>query len=276
LAVGGSTTFGHDLADDETWPYLLERRLHEAGFEAEVINGGVPGWGAEQCRIRLQRDLGWIEPDLVLLYTGWNWPRVDLQRSFNPFPYHAGLIDWLPLWMLETRTVLKLAKLANKMGGRPSRVAAQEAPRIQDDRYREGLVQELDQIGLQLRELGVPAFVVKFPAVIAPQPAADEQAELRTVEALLRHRWPRPADSTAQIAVEVREKLAQARTALEQDRGVQVLDVARVFDRLTPEQRAPLFLDRAHLTKAGNERLATALFEALRGAVENWEKLLRR
>ncbi|MBN1310078.1 MAG: hypothetical protein JXB30_01575 [Anaerolineae bacterium] len=46
IALGGSTTFGHDLNAEEAWPAQLQRILQdEYGYDnVEVINLGVPGF----------------------------------------------------------------------------------------------------------------------------------------------------------------------------------------------------------------------------------------
>jgi len=66
--VGDSFVFGTGVADDETLPHALERRLHELHPDRsiEVLNFGVPGYGIEDLGARLRRDLLPFEPDVVL------------------------------------------------------------------------------------------------------------------------------------------------------------------------------------------------------------------
>jgi lysophospholipase L1-like esterase len=75
LADGGSTTFDATVtADDSTWPAHLERLLmarRGPGF-VEVLNAGVPGYAVVDNLIRLQTELGRLEPDVVLLLQGHN------------------------------------------------------------------------------------------------------------------------------------------------------------------------------------------------------------
>src|SRR5262245_5312857 len=52
LAVGDSFTFGQQVANDETWPACLERKLKKG-----VANGGVPGYGTAQALERAKREL---------------------------------------------------------------------------------------------------------------------------------------------------------------------------------------------------------------------------
>lgn len=65
-AVGDSHTFGHGVADDETWPAVLERALGTASAPVEVMNCGVNGYDADQVVALLEkRVLAW-DPDLVV------------------------------------------------------------------------------------------------------------------------------------------------------------------------------------------------------------------
>ncbi len=75
LADGGSTTFDATVtADDSTWPAQLERLLaaRRGPGSVEVLNAGVPGYAVVDNVIRLQTELGRLEPDIVILLQGHN------------------------------------------------------------------------------------------------------------------------------------------------------------------------------------------------------------
>jgi lysophospholipase L1-like esterase len=74
LALGGSTTFGHALAVDETWPAQFERILHnDYGYtQVEVVNLGVPGYFSLDSVVNLATHGLAHEPDLVMVYHGIN------------------------------------------------------------------------------------------------------------------------------------------------------------------------------------------------------------
>ena len=69
LALGDSQTFGNGVAEDETWPSLLEARLEETapGVGWQVLNAGVSGTETWQHAIWLDRLLGRVEVDAVVL-----------------------------------------------------------------------------------------------------------------------------------------------------------------------------------------------------------------
>jgi lysophospholipase L1-like esterase len=83
---GDSVTFGYRVPtvwperpqdyDRQALPYpeLLEARLRAAnpGRDIEVIPLAVPGYSSHQGRAWVERDLGWLEADVVTACYGWN------------------------------------------------------------------------------------------------------------------------------------------------------------------------------------------------------------
>lgn len=68
MTMGCSTTFGWGVKDDETYPAVLERLLHERGYSGvEVVNAGQPGYTSFQGRWLWENTLAQYQPDLVLL-----------------------------------------------------------------------------------------------------------------------------------------------------------------------------------------------------------------
>ena len=74
VAIGGSTTYSIDVQDyRHSYPYLLEEHLHESGFDdIEVINAGAAGYTSHQNLINLQFRALPLQPDMVLVYQGFN------------------------------------------------------------------------------------------------------------------------------------------------------------------------------------------------------------
>ena len=74
FALGGSTTFGHSLADDETWSAYLQKKFDQTDlkFNVEVINAGI-NKANSRTELKLIEDrLVDFGPDLVIMYDGWN------------------------------------------------------------------------------------------------------------------------------------------------------------------------------------------------------------
>ena len=69
VCLGGSTTFSTGVNDDESWPYLLQEKL---GSSYKVANLGVPGYTTLEAIIQLTTVVPELNPDIVILYLGWN------------------------------------------------------------------------------------------------------------------------------------------------------------------------------------------------------------
>jgi hypothetical protein len=113
LAVGDSFTFGSDVADNETWPAVLERLL-----EAPVVNAAVEGFGLDQSVLRIEALMSSLQPRAVLLgvfeqdilratYSRFEKPKPYfrvlgelLERYNSPVPIDALERDDQPWWRL--------------------------------------------------------------------------------------------------------------------------------------------------------------------------------
>jgi len=78
FAVGGSTTYGSGVTDDETWSAYLQQIINEkiTGKKIEVINAGIPGADTNGELKAIKQKLARLSPDLIIMFDGWN----DLQH----------------------------------------------------------------------------------------------------------------------------------------------------------------------------------------------------
>ena len=85
LVLGDSFTFGLGVADDETWPALVERRLRSmcASTTLEVVNAGVTAFGTSQQLVLLERDGLALDPDVVVYAFFVNDPEDNLDRGVH-------------------------------------------------------------------------------------------------------------------------------------------------------------------------------------------------
>lgn len=65
IVLGDSLTYGHGIAEEDTYPRVLEKLLSDA-FRVEVLNLGVSGDQSEQIARTLRRKLPELQPDLVV------------------------------------------------------------------------------------------------------------------------------------------------------------------------------------------------------------------
>jgi len=87
FTLGGSTTYGIGVFNNQTWPFYLQNLYDKTNLEVdvEVINTGRPFWGSEN-EIKLIRDrLLNFEPDLFIVSDGWNnvidWKRHGMDEA---------------------------------------------------------------------------------------------------------------------------------------------------------------------------------------------------
>jgi acyl-CoA thioesterase I len=72
LCLGNSLTEGYGVSPEQSYPSLLEERLHRSGYPgARVINAGISGSTSASAVSRLQWQLR-AKPDVVLLELGAN------------------------------------------------------------------------------------------------------------------------------------------------------------------------------------------------------------
>jgi lysophospholipase L1-like esterase len=67
LAIGDSYTYGWGVAQEETWPHLLEVQLREEGHNVEILNLGKPGTGPPFYAELAERAIPLLRPDLVIV-----------------------------------------------------------------------------------------------------------------------------------------------------------------------------------------------------------------
>jgi lysophospholipase L1-like esterase len=115
IVVGGSTTFdGFTSGDSAAWPARLEQVLDSvaAPQRFEVLNAGVPGFEVFDDLVRLELELHWYDPDLIILYQGhnnlFNTLATAGRSSGTGFDARPGEIPAVPPWQvwLERHSLL--------------------------------------------------------------------------------------------------------------------------------------------------------------------------
>ncbi len=149
LAFGDSLTAGYGLAQDESFPAILEDRLQDQGFNAVVINGGVSGDTTATGRDRLEWSLH-DQPDIVIVALGSN----DALRGIAPKKTAANL-DAI------------LARI--KESGAQILLAGALAPRNLDDAY----IRAFDSVFPTLAHRHNVAFYPFFLEGVALDPALN-------------------------------------------------------------------------------------------------------
>lgn len=90
VCLGGSTTYGDSVGDDETYPVRLEEALRGARpeLDIEVVNAGVPSYTTAESLANLAfLCLDW-SPNAIVLYEGINDWRPRQYRNFDTAYFH--------------------------------------------------------------------------------------------------------------------------------------------------------------------------------------------
>ena len=89
LAVlGGSTAFGTNVTDSESWPALLQSKL---GDQFSVINYGAPNFLSAEAIIQMAFIVPEAKPEFVIVYQGWNDIFQYHIKEFSPDYYDHGM-----------------------------------------------------------------------------------------------------------------------------------------------------------------------------------------
>lgn len=264
VAMGESTTQGHD-ADTGNYPTYLRKVLktHGRGFsDAEVINAGVAGWVSDQIALRAERELSAYDPDVVILYAGWN----DFQSydPFGPAPKESFFQAAYGARQITEEMALRSVEL---MSAAMSAVQARwilprvsSAPRPQtvsvSETYRFFLA-SLDRIveAYRSKEPGVKVaictLVGRWPH--GTQEEYRERANGRTW-------WMKQHDLTPIQATVALERFNDVIREYARGHGLILIDSAESFSSL---DRGRLQWDFAHLSADGYELLAEVMYRGL-------------
>ncbi len=102
LFLGDSTTAGFEVNNDQTYPAVIEQLFSESGYPVRCYNGGVRGYGTDQCFWQLARYYELLKPDLVVYMFAPN-DFIDNRTIKQP-----GRIYGKPAYILENDVLRKV------------------------------------------------------------------------------------------------------------------------------------------------------------------------
>lgn len=191
--LGGSSTAGTglNLPDEHTWPWqLIERLRRESGRNIDFINAALGGYCSFESYGRLWSRLRFFQPDIVILYHGWNemyyfedadnivtWKTLpDGSWSFKQTPtpityFSPHPIDPLLRWSQGLSHIrLRCASISGEIG---------TAKSLKSDFNKKGLDvwrSNLRLIRNTCQSIGAKLFVVKQATLIVPDlPESDRR-----------------------------------------------------------------------------------------------------
>lgn len=73
VLLGGSTTYGGAHRVENSYAYLLEKKLRQAGWsKVRIINAGAPNWSTWESLLNLELRVLDLDPDAIVVYHGIN------------------------------------------------------------------------------------------------------------------------------------------------------------------------------------------------------------
>jgi len=264
IALGGSTTFGYMVQDGEDWPSQLALLLGE-GYE--VLNAGRPGATTFRNFAFLRDHLLQLDPDVVVLYEGFNdmWRGVRRHAGDQPdygvvdeaLPASPGPLDQGDPVAWPWRPSFLAYHVARRLAA-PWRPSWPEPP-IGDGPFRfdPAVVSIYERnLGAMVRlcrNRGVRPLIVTFAGCDDASASPGEQ-ERRM--AYVRRSIPQLDTVSGRQAMEIYRDVTRR---VARELGVPLVDLARL---MTKDLDA--YADTVHFTPAGERRVAEILARTLR------------
>jgi len=264
---GGSTMWGWGARDEFTIPSLVAKRLAETARPAPwVVNYGETGYVSTQEVITLMLELrkGHV-PSVVVFYDGVNdaWAgfqskvagqpqnEVNRVREFNSrtrFNWREGLLGRLALF-----------RLARGVMGQVDPATSSSTPRRFLDPEAAGAV--VDAYLGNVRIVNALARQYGFRAVFFWQPTIFSKKTLSPDEERWRLTEPRrPGRTAPAFAQEYQAFNETFRERLRASKLDNVIDLSGLFE----DDTRTIFIDRFHVSEAGNAKVADAIAQSLK------------
>jgi lysophospholipase L1-like esterase len=283
--LGGSTVEGRvDAEPASTLPASLLAMLNDAGGEGgrgvEVMNAGVAGFNSGQELLYLLTEIVHYTPDVIVVYDGWNdmefgptgadrdfplryYGYDDFARRINESYQFGGalrnlaratvanlgaIIDQTVLAYLVQRAFQKLGIAHQENGFVPSELAYS---RENAERYRTNL-QLMRRVAAQYGQR--IAFFLQPVMGVDGKDHSESPAEMRTL-----HEIQDKIEKRRQFYGHARRILRELHAGFASDPDVCVADLSRA----TAGDTGHLYEDSGHLTRRGNELMATRIVAEL-------------
>lgn len=248
VCIGESTTMGQTLfAEDRPWPEVLQQLLNETPRQRpiEVINAGWASYDVRHSAIRLRRFVLDLEPDLLVVYHGYNGFWMLLPDVAPALVAGGGVPRPVarPSWLLaDAEYGLAVAAFRAALTRTPPATVGTSSANACADAYREILS--------LCRERGTRVALCSFNMAVR----ADSPAE---VSEFYRAGFPQLERQLAANALQtgLLQELATA------DGRVTYVDSGAGLDGVY----ADAFVDLVHFTQAGRERLARNVAAGIAG-----------
>ncbi|MGE3595694.1 MAG: SGNH/GDSL hydrolase family protein [Dehalococcoidia bacterium] len=261
VLLGGSTTFGWGVNDDQTIDAHMRRLLAERDSSGmvDVVNLAFDGYDSYQVLERLRSDGAWLEPDVVIVNTGINDVRnAPFENLVDADPrtlLYRATLDQLrleaarggPTVWTRARHYLYVARLPGWLRGQWTETAVSDDAQVRWDalNYFERNIRRIQSLAGQW---GAVIIFSTPPSSLPTRNAKTDPPE--------RDYWIRDAETTQVYRDSLQARMRTVVTEASSSHG-------QVEYFQMPRMDVELFLDDAHLTSAGNARMAEGFISVL-------------
>jgi len=242
--VGGSTVFGSGATGDKnTIPGFLQQKFNdEADYSVQVINSGHNGmssWGEKRLILEKLMD---YEPDLVIIYDGWNDlnSSVDIaENGPNLFLEQiADIIRGMQFYKTPSALTLFLHSMSETNG--------EKEPNLDDARKKAAIwsnrISEVCQIGNKNN----------FDVILFLQPFVDAKKKKLTENEF--SLFKKTSESQSLEYVEFEKLIPELKNEC-----TDAINLTNVFENVSK----PIYFDNAHVVDEGNRIIAEEIFSKI-------------
>jgi lysophospholipase L1-like esterase len=234
---------GDSCTERSAWPDSLERFVDVATggeWPGHVVNAAVAGWSSYQGRHQLARDVLPLDPEIVVVYFGWNDHWLGYGVEDEEIARVGRLRD---AWV----TSLRVVQLVQK--ARIGRMRRRTGPllRVSPESYRENLATMVREA----HSAGAAIVLVTAPTSMRPDSVPEYLAE-------------RHIDDLSRV-IPLHERYNDIVREVARAEGAVLCDVDADVKALPPDvvERTVFLDDRIHLTDPGSGFVARRVYRCL-------------
>lgn len=266
LALGGSTTYGVEVHNDETWPAILQAELNCDRFSSfdrvEVVNAGVCGYLSDHHLFRLRRELLELRPDMIIVMSGLNdiasvlapSPVSEARRKNNVLAAETSDVIVLRRWLSSHSAFFNLFEgaIEKAVASIQRLISGEEGLRLELEESLTIYESNLDEMIRLCRENHVSFVLVGYPWIFDFRfGPPDNYADLVRRYDLKRGDFD--------ILWEGAKRLKDINAGYGDRDGARHLDVQKVFDQVRDRYSLYVPGDYIHPNKQGNFVIANAI-----------------
>ncbi len=253
FAIGDSCTFAGDW--DVSYSVFLERGLNSQGRKFEVINAGVEGYDSEQALRRISDDVLKYNPDLVMIYIGWN----DLMRTRPGSMSSGGRSSPLGRILSQSYLFRGLSKViffhVRPALATPALTGDESEFHVFDGFVSAAYEDNVSAMVALLRKHNVRVLLMTRPTVLGRKMTAQD---LKTQNVFFPHY---PEAYSVPRLLSLHDAYNESLRRLGERLQVPIVDLDRIFNQ---QDKRALFWDTMHPSEKGHQLIAEALVPRVR------------